>query len=217
MWVFYIYTFFVKKIKIKLKFINVLTKQFFIFINKNANTQKKYMHTIQQVTNMFLLINSIVASLDGLIIGIGLRLSNVKVNKTNILTILIGNFLIYTLFLTLYYSFQFTFMTKTISTILYLFLAYRSLKEETKKEYQEKLKFWECILLTLSHSLDGTLISLNFVYTEPMIKIVTYFSLSSLLILLIGYYFASVFKNNKKSNYWSAFLFLLLAIINQFL
>ena len=175
------------------------------------------MHTIQQVTNMFLLINSIVASLDGLIIGIGLRLSNVKVNKTNILTILIGNFLIYTLFLTLYYSFQFTFMTKTISTILYLFLAYRSLKEETKKEYQEKLKFWECILLTLSHSLDGTLISLNFVYTEPMIKIVTYFSLSSLLILLIGYYFASVFKNNKKSNYWSAFLFLLLAIINQFL
>lgn len=194
----------------------MLTKHFFIFINKNANTQKKYMHTIQQVTNMFLLINSIVASLDGLIIGIGLRLSNVKVNKTNILTILIGNFLIYTLFLTLYYSFQFTFMTKTISTILYLFLAYRSLKEETKKEYQEKLKFWECILLTLSHSLDGTLISLNFVYTEPMIKIVTYFSLSSLLILLIGYYFASVFKNNKKSNYWSAFLFLLLAIINQF-
>jgi len=194
----------------------VLTKHFFIFINKNANTQKKYMHTIQQVTNMFLLINSIVASLDGLIIGIGLRLSSVKINKTNILTILIGNILIYTLFLTLYYSFQFTFMTKTISTILYLFLAYRSLKEETKKEYQEKLKFWECILLTLSHSLDGTLISLNFVYTEPMIKIVTYFSLSSLLILLIGYYFASVFKNNKKSNYWSAFLFLLLAIINQF-
>lgn len=194
----------------------MLTKHFFIFINKNANTHQNYLHTIQQVTNMFLLINSIVASLDGLIIGIGLRLSNVKVNKTNILTILIGNFLIYTLFLTLYYSFQFTFMTKTISTILYLFLAYRSLKEETKKEYQEKLKFWECILLTLSHSLDGTLISLNFVYTEPMIKIVTYFSLSSLLILLIGYYFASVFKNNKKSNYWSAFLFLLLAIINQF-
>ena len=107
----------------------MLTKHFFIFINKNANTHQNYLHKIQQVTNMFLLINSIVASLDGLIIGIGLRLSNVKVNKTNILTILIGNFLIYTLFLTLYYSFQFTFMTKTISTILYLFLAYRSLIE----------------------------------------------------------------------------------------
>ncbi len=166
---------------------------------------------------MFLLLNSIVASLDGLIIGIGLQLSKVKLSKTNILTIFLGNSLIYTFFLTIYYYFQFTFMTKTISTLLYLFLAYRSLKEkEEQRKYKKTLHFLECVLLTLSHSLDGTIISFNFVYTEPILKIVSYFSLASILILLIGYYFASIFKNNKKSNYISAILFLLLAIINQF-
>lgn len=175
-----------------------------------------FSHTIQQVTNMFLLLNAIVASLDGLIIGIGLQLAKVKLNKSNILTIFIGNFLIYTLFLTLYYYLGLSFMTKTISTILYLILAWRSLKEDENKKYSEKLKFLECIFLTISHSLDGTLVSLNFVYTEPIFKIVSYFSIASILILLIGYYFASLFQNIKKSNYISATLFLLLAICNQF-
>ena len=165
---------------------------------------------------MFLFLNSIVASLDGLIIGISLQLAKVKITKTNVLTIAIGNILIYTFFLTLYYYFQFTFMTKTLATILYLFLAWRSYKEQEHKNYKEKLSFIETILLTLSHSLDGTLISLNFVYAEPIIKIVISFSLTSLLILLIGYYFTKIFKNVKKSNYISAALFLLLALINQF-
>lgn len=165
---------------------------------------------------MFLLLNAFVASLDGLIIGIGLRFSKVKLTKTNILTILVGNAIIYTFFLTLYYYFHLTFMTKTISTFLYLFLAWRSFKEEKQKEYKETLPFWECMLLTLSHSLDGTLISLNFVYTEPIFKIVSYFSIASILILLLGYYFASLLSKTKKENKISTILFLLLAIINQF-
>lgn len=165
---------------------------------------------------MFLFLNSLIASLDGLVIGIGLHLSKVKISKTNILIISLGNILIYTFFLTLYYYFHLTFMTKTITTFLYLFLAWKALKEEKQKNYKEKLSLGECILLTFTHCLDGTLISLNFVYTEPIIKIVLYFSLSSILILLIGYYFAKILKDIKKSNRISAILFFLLAIINQF-
>lgn len=164
---------------------------------------------------MFLILNSIVASLDGLVIGIGLRLSNVVLDKKNLFTIFLGNILIYTFFLTLYYYFQLTFMTKFISTCLYLFLAWRSFKEE-HKVYDKNLSFFECVLLTLTHSLDGTLISLNFVYAYTIPLIVCIFSLSSILVLLFGYYGTCLFKNIKNSHFVSAILFLLLAIINQF-
>ena len=165
---------------------------------------------------MFLILNSIVASLDGLIIGIGLKLAHTKLSKTNILTISIGNIVIYTFFLTLYYYFKLTFMTKLISSCLYLFLAWRSYKEKENNTYTEKLSFLECILLTITHSLDGTLISLNFVYNYQLIYIISIFSFSSIILLLLGYYFAKLIKITKKSNYISACLFLLLAFTNQF-
>lgn len=166
---------------------------------------------------MFLLLNSIVASFDGFIIGIGLRLSHIKLTKTNIGTIFIGNFLIYFCFLFLYKHFEFTFMTKTITTCLYLILAFRSLQEEKTFELKEKtLGFMSCLLLTLTHSLDGTIVSLNFVYNYPLIYIALLFSVMSITILLIGYFFAKHFKINKGS-YISALLFFTLGIINLFL
>lgn len=166
---------------------------------------------------MFLLLNALVASLDGLIIGIGLRLANISLTKKNILIILLCNIFIYTFFLILYYYFKLTFMTKTISTILYLFLAWRSFKEEEHSNYAEKLNTLECIILSFTHSLDGTILSLNFVYIYNLLIVVGIFSFMSIFILLIGYYFSTFFKNIKKSNYISSLLFILLAIINQFL
>lgn len=166
---------------------------------------------------MFLILNSIAASLDGLIIGIGLKLAKVKISKTNTFIILIINILIYTFFIIIYKYFNLSFMTKTISTLLYLLLAWHSLKEEKENDYQKKLTISECIILATTHSLDGTIISLNFVYNYPSTYIIFIFSFMSIFILLIGYYFANIFKNTKKSNCLSCLLFILLAILNYFL
>lgn len=166
---------------------------------------------------MFLFINSIVASLDGLIIGIGLRLSNQKLSKKNFFTILIGNILIYTFFLFFYKYFKCTFMTKNVTTILYLLLAWSAFHSNDSFSFHDKsLSFLNCLLLTVTHSLDGTLISLHFVYTYKLFLISFLFGCMSLLILLIGYYFAKPLQFNKKSKYISTFLFFLLAFINQF-
>ncbi len=166
---------------------------------------------------MFLLLNAIVASLDGLIIGISLRLSNIKITKSNISTIFIGNLLIYFFFLFLYKHFQLTFMTKNITTILYLILGIHSIYDKDSYHPKEKkLHFINCLFITLSHSLDGTIISLSFVYNYKLIHIALIFSFMSLIILLIGYYFAKFFKTNKES-YISALLFFTLGIINLFL
>lgn len=167
---------------------------------------------------MFLLLNAIAASLDGLIIGIGLKLSHIKLTKTNKFIIFIGNFLVYLLFLTLYHYFKFTFMTKGVTTILYFFLAFQSYRNQESFQTNEKtLNFISCLLLTLTHSLDGTIISLRFVYEFNILYICFIFSSMSLFILLIGYYFAILFKNQKNENYLRTLLFLLLAFINQFL
>lgn len=166
---------------------------------------------------MFLILNSIAASLDGLIIGIGLKLAKVKISKTNTFIILIINILIYTFFIIIYKYFNLSFMTKTISTLLYLLLAWHSLKEEKENDYQKKLTISECIILATTHSLDGTIISLNFVYNYPSTYIIFIFSFMSIFILLIGYYFANIFENTKKSNCLSCLLFILLAILNYFL
>lgn len=165
---------------------------------------------------MFLLLNAIVASLDGLIIGIGLRLSNVQLSKKDTFIIFLGNFLIYTFFLSVYYYFKFTFMTKALTTFLYIILGLNALRnEETCHIQQKKLSFLNCILITLTHSLDGTIVSLSFVYNYKILHIVLAFTVMSLSILLIGYFFAKIFNTSKKS-YISTFLFFLLAFINQF-
>ncbi len=166
---------------------------------------------------MFLLLNAIVASLDGLIIGISLRLGGTKITKKNIITILIGNYMIYAFFLLLYYYFQFTFMTKNITTLLYLILAWNAYRNKNTLEFKTNtLSFRECLLITLTHSLDGTIVSLSFVYNYSVIHIVAIFSAISLLLLLCGYYFSKIVKT-KKENLISSILFLILAIINHFL
>lgn len=166
---------------------------------------------------MFLILNAIVASLDGIIIGLSLRLANIKIQKHNIIIIFIGNLLIYTLFLFLYKTLNLTFMTKNISTILYLFLAWHSFHEQETVSFKENsLKILDCIVVTITHSLDGTIISLNFAYQYHILYTSIIFSIVSLLFLLIGYYFAKLFKSKKKQNGYSAVLFILLAIINHF-
>lgn len=165
---------------------------------------------------MFLFLNSIVASLDGLIIGIGLRLAHIKITKQNILFILIGNLIIYSTILYLYYAFHLKFITKNIATIFYLLLAFNAYKEEKETTYTHKLTLVDCIFLTLTHSVDGTLVSLNFIYNYNIFFITSLFSFMSLAILLLGYYFARIFQKMKKSNLISALLFILLAMINQF-
>lgn len=168
------------------------------------------------VNTMFLLLNAIVASLDGLIIGIGLRMSYVQLSKKDMLIIFIGNLFIYTFFLTLYYFFKFTFMTQTLTTILYIILGLNSLRTEESYQFkQNKLSILNCLLITLTHSLDGTMVSLSFVYNYKILHIVLVFSVMSLSILLLGYFFAKIFNTSKK-NYISAFLFFLLAFLNQF-
>lgn len=167
---------------------------------------------------LFLFLNAIVASLDGLIIGIGLRFSNIELSKKNIFIIFIENILIYTFFLFLYKYFHFTFMTKNITTLLYLFLAWNSFHNEDSIEIKEqKLNFITCSFITLTHSLDGTIVSLSFAYNYALLYICCIFSILSVLILLIGYYFAKQFKNCKKGNYLSTILFVILALINHFL
>ncbi len=165
---------------------------------------------------MFLLLNAFIASLDGFIIGSILRFSNIKLSKTNFLAIFLGNTLVYTFSLFIYLKFNMTFMTKTISTLLYLFLAFHSLKEE-EKNYEGELKLKDYFLLTLSHSLDGTLVSLNFAYSYNIYYSVFIFSTFAILLLYIGYTFFKRIKNSNKNKYISFSLFLLLAIINYFL
>ncbi len=83
---------------------------------------------------MFLFFNALVASMDGLIIGINLKLSKIKLSKLNGFIMFITNCLIYTFVLLLYKYFHFTFMTKNISTILYLLLAYMAFKENENEK-----------------------------------------------------------------------------------
>ena len=113
---------------------------------------------------MFLIFNALVASLDGLIIGIGLRLANIKISKKNILIILLGNLFVYYFSLYIYKSFNLSFMSKTFTTILYLVLAYQAFKNKDEVNFNGKnLNLLNCLILTLTHSLDGAIISLNFV------------------------------------------------------
>ena len=165
---------------------------------------------------MFLILNAIVASLDGLIIGIGLKLSKVKLTLKNNIIFLLTNFFIYSIVILFYYTFHFKFMTTTITTLLYLLLAWNAYKSNEKEKYEQKLTFRKNILLAITHSLDGSIISLNFVYNYNLNLIILSFSLCSLLLLLTGYYFATILKNIKNSNLISAILFIILAILNLF-
>lgn len=167
---------------------------------------------------MFLFLNSIVASLDGLIIGISLKLLNIKITKYNITFMVISNIFIYSIFLFLYYYFNFTFITKNITTIFYLLLAYNAYKNNDENiKYKNKLTIIQCLVLGTTHSLDGGIIALGFVYKYPLFYIISIFSFMSIFILLLGFYFANYLKNIKKGNLISSFLFILLAIINYFL
>lgn len=167
---------------------------------------------------MFLFLNALVASMDGLLIGISLKLLKVKITKLNILYIIISNIIIYALFLLLYYHFNFTFYTKNIATFLYLVLsinAYRSNEEDL--HYKNKLSNMQCFILGTTHSLDGVIVSLGFVYKYSISYIIFLFCFMSIFVMLLGFYFANYLKNIKKGNVISALLFVFLAIINYFL
>ncbi len=166
---------------------------------------------------MFILLNALVASLDGLIIGIGLKLSKTKLTFTNKLIILLTNVFIYTIIITLYYSLKVKFMTTGITTLFYLFLAWNAYKAQEEDVFEQKLSIKKTIFIAAAHSLDGSIVSLNFVYNYNFLFIITLFSLASILLLLCGYSFANLLSNIKKSNLINAFLFLALAIINLFL
>lgn len=163
---------------------------------------------------MFLILNAIIASLDGLIIGISLKLSKIKLTIKNNLIFLLTNIFIYTLITLLYYNFEFKFMTTGVTTILYLILAWNAFKSNEEEITKNNLSILNTIAIGFSHSIDGSIVSLNFVYTYNLLYIITLFSFISLITLLIGYYFANNFKRFKKSNTISALLFILLAFLN---
>ena len=163
---------------------------------------------------MFILLNALVASLDGLIIGIGLKLSRTKLTLINKIVFLLTNILIYTFIIIIYYHLHIKFMTTPITTLLYLFLAWSAYKNKENEAYEQKLKIEKNILLAATHSIDGSIVSLNFVYNYNIIYIITIFSIASILLLIIGYKWANSFKNIKKSNLITALLFILLALIN---
>ncbi len=167
---------------------------------------------------MLLLLNAIVASLDGIIIGISLKLANAKLTIKNSTILFINNYLIYSAIIFLYCFFNFKFMTPTIATLLYLFLAWHIFKENNdNNNYDYNLSFKQLFLLSLTHSLDGGIISLNFVYDYSLFIIITTFSTFAIVFLCLGYIFAKSLKQIKKSNLISALLFVLLAILNLIL
>lgn len=168
---------------------------------------------------MFVFFSAFVASLDGFIIGLSLRLSNIKFSNKNIFLFLLGNIIIYSLAIFAYTFFHFQFVTTLVSTILYFILAYFTfIDSEEIDTYQEGqiLSFGKLLLLILTHSLDGTLVSLSFVYDYSIFFLVLLFSFMSITILLIGYYFGKLFRMKKKNRYIGSILFVLLAILNQF-
>lgn len=167
---------------------------------------------------MFVLLSSFVASLDGFIIGLSLKLSGVKISKQNMVTFLFGNLFIYSFAILAYTFFHFQFITNFVSTILYLILAYFTFAEDEKlNQVNDKtLSFGKWIMLIFTHSLDGTLVSLSFVYDYSSLFLILLFSFMSILILLCGYYFGSLFSIKKRNRYIGALLFILLAILNQF-
>lgn len=167
---------------------------------------------------MFVFLSAFVASLDGFIIGLSLKLSGVKILKKNILLFLLGNIFIYSTAILTYTFFHFQFVTNFVSTILYLILAYLSFSDDNNLNHisDKVLSFSKWILLIFTHSLDGMLVSLSFVYEYSAIFLIFLFSIMSILILLCGYYFGRIFSTQKKSNYIGALLFVLLAILNQF-
>ena len=168
---------------------------------------------------MLVFLSAFVASLDGFIIGLSLRLSNIKFSKRNGIFFLLGNIFIYSLAIFSYTYFHFQFVTTLVSTILYLILAYFTFmdsEEINTYENMQNLSFGKLILLILTHSLDGTLVSLSFVYDYSMLFLILLFSFMSISILLFGYYFGILFKFKKKNRYIGSILFILLAFLNKF-
>ena len=164
-----------------------------------------------------MLLNAFTSSLDGLIIGISLKLSNTKLNLTNYLIMFITNLLVYSTIITLYYEFHFKFMTTPITTILYLLLAINAFKTDINEQYEQKLAIKQTIILAIVHSLDGSILSLNFIYSYNILFIILLFSVLAIFLLIVGYFFANNFKKIKKGNYINTFLFIVLAILNLFL
>lgn len=167
---------------------------------------------------MMLLFGSFVASLDGLLIGISLKIMQRKISFQNIITLFLGNFFIYCILLSLYYFFAFQFVTKFISTLLYCMLAIFSLcNKEEQRNLTKNLSFIHCITLTFTHSIDGALVSIGFVYHYPLWIIILMFSFMAVFLMILGYLLGGRIKGIKKSNYVSALLFFALALSNQFL
>lgn len=168
---------------------------------------------------MLLFLSSLVASFDGFLIGISLKCMNLKLSIQNICVLFISNFVIYSCVIFLYTFFQFQFVTQFVSTLLYLFFAFLAWKDNDSFEEHtpiQELHLFPCILLALTHSFDGALVSLNFVYEYPCLLLIFLFSFMAVLLLVLGYLFANSFHHIKKSNYFSALFFVLLAIWNQF-
>lgn len=163
---------------------------------------------------LMIFFSAFVASLDGFFIGLSLKFGNITLRKQDILFFLIGNLMIYSLFLFSYSFFQFHFFTDYISFLLYLFLAYLYFfdTKETPSFTNHSLSISTFFLLLVSHSIDGTLVALSNVYDYSVWFLVFLFSFMSLFILLVGYYFGSLFPNFKHSNWICAILFLLLAL-----
>lgn len=166
---------------------------------------------------MFVLFSALVASLDGFVIGLSLRLSNVSFSKRDILIFLLGNIVIYSLAILAYTFFQFQFVTTYVSTFLYFLLAYLSFQDSEELASYDEHKFLslgKLFLLICTHSLDGTLVSLSFAYEYSIFFLVALFSIMSISILLFGYYFGYLFHLKKRNRYIGSFLFLLLAFLN---
>jgi len=168
---------------------------------------------------MMLVFSSFVASIDGFLIGISLKFMKQNLTIRNLSILFLCNLVLYSLLLSLYSFFQFSFVTKFMATIFYLIFAFLAFREKPEEEisFTHDLSFVSCIFLTLTHSIDGAFVSLSFVYEYPLWMIIILFSFMAVLLMFLGYFFASQVKHIKKSNYVSGLLFFLLAIFNQFL
>ncbi len=165
---------------------------------------------------MLLLINALGASLDGLIIGISLKLAKTKITFSNYLLIALTNTLIYTSIILLYTKFSLKLITPLVISVFYLYLAWHTYHEKNSPNIKS-LSIKQSIFLAIIHALDGSIIALNFVYDYPLFLIIFIFAFFSIFCLVLGYLLAKHIKLSKNSNKVSALLFILLAILNYFL
>ncbi len=160
-----------------------------------------------------LFLSAIATSMDSFIMGISFKISKTKLTLKNIVELSLGSFLTITFFHITMQIFHISVANKFTKFLLFLILGIFSLKKEEKKKYQKKLTPKEILLIILSNSIDGFLVSLTFT-TQYSITLLSFiYAITGIFLLLLG---NKTPISWKKRDYISTVLFFVLAITSLF-